>query len=71
MILLSHLKTGISASEYAKQFIRTATREREPKKILGTHHCTKQAGAEGKGTGVVHSFRFDATHDRHQTCVEK
>jgi hypothetical protein len=27
MILLSHLKTGISASEYAKQFIRTATGE--------------------------------------------
>ena len=32
MILLSHLKTGISASEYAKQFIRTATGEREPLK---------------------------------------
>jgi len=32
MILLSHLKTGISASEYAKQFIRTATRERECKR---------------------------------------
>ena len=32
MILLSHLKTGISASEYAKQFIDTATREREPLK---------------------------------------
>jgi len=29
MILLSHLKTGISASQYAQQFIRTATRERE------------------------------------------
>jgi len=29
MILLSHLKTGISASEYAKRFIRTATGERE------------------------------------------
>jgi hypothetical protein len=29
MILLSHLKTGISASEYAKKFIVTATKERE------------------------------------------
>jgi len=29
MILLSHLKTGISASEYAKHFIRTATGEQE------------------------------------------
>jgi len=29
MIRLSHLKTGISASEYAKRFIRTATGARE------------------------------------------
>jgi hypothetical protein len=32
MIRLSHLKTGVSASEYAKQFIDTATKEREPLK---------------------------------------
>jgi hypothetical protein len=35
MILLSHLKTGISASEYAKRFIRTATGERECVRLVG------------------------------------
>jgi hypothetical protein len=38
MILLSHLKTGISASQYAQQFIRTATGEREPLKSWSSTH---------------------------------
>jgi hypothetical protein len=36
MILLSHLKTGITAFEYAKQFMYTATRQREPLQSLST-----------------------------------
>jgi len=48
MILLSHLKTGISASQYAKQFIRTATREREPKKFRGHIIVQNKPGRRGR-----------------------
>jgi hypothetical protein len=52
MILLSHLKTGISASEYAKRFIDTATREAGASKELVVNPRPIQ------GTRLHHPRRF-------------